>query len=317
MLNTRTIQFIYLNFVRALSIISLVLVFSSTIMVMVTNVKAVNVFEAHKAHSTMIGCNYIVGSTIANQPAGVFWAINASLSIIFQTIILFLSEISCSMAFFDRFFPVLGSSFGLGVLGLFQCLISIQILSHLVDDFTLISAFVLFAIGCLNMFLGLIFHESAKPKRSITAWRTRGESVLPTSKDKGPLFVSTTSVSPTSEKSNFSLHIKRQDSTASDQESWWGGEKAGYGFGIGRQGERAAALRELIPGKPVEPLPPRYMTPPPPTFSHSRSHTIIFSASDFYFPHREGAITSPQRNRHHHGTKETFPPVFKSSPIAL
>jgi hypothetical protein len=32
------------------------------------------------------------------------------------------SEVSWPIAFFDRFFPVLGSGFGLGALGIFQCL---------------------------------------------------------------------------------------------------------------------------------------------------------------------------------------------------
>ncbi|KIL61261.1 hypothetical protein M378DRAFT_82691, partial [Amanita muscaria Koide BX008] len=49
-----------------------------------------------------------------------------------------------------------------------------QILSHHVDDFTLISAF-LFAIGCLNMLLGLIFHEFVKEKRSIRTWRAEAK----------------------------------------------------------------------------------------------------------------------------------------------
>ena len=49
-----------LNAVRALSLISLILVFSSTILVMVTNIKAVNAFEAAKGNSTlMVNCDYI------------------------------------------------------------------------------------------------------------------------------------------------------------------------------------------------------------------------------------------------------------------
>jgi len=77
---------------------------------------------------------------VPNQPAGVFWAIVASLLIIFQTVILFcesfcmfnhlrtelhvrtVSEISWPIKFFNRYFPVLGSEFGLGALGIFQCL---------------------------------------------------------------------------------------------------------------------------------------------------------------------------------------------------
>jgi hypothetical protein len=54
-----TVQFIGLNVVRALSLISLILVFSSTIEVMVTNIKAVNAFEAGKGNVTMLDCDYI------------------------------------------------------------------------------------------------------------------------------------------------------------------------------------------------------------------------------------------------------------------
>ena len=79
-----------LNAVRALSLISLILVFSSTILVMVTNIKAVNAFQASGSNSSALAdCDYIAGSTVPNQPAGVFWAVVASLLIIFQTVILF------------------------------------------------------------------------------------------------------------------------------------------------------------------------------------------------------------------------------------
>jgi len=51
-----------LNGVRVLSLISLILVFTSTILVMVNNIKAVNRFEANKGtdtNSTMVDCDYI------------------------------------------------------------------------------------------------------------------------------------------------------------------------------------------------------------------------------------------------------------------
>ena len=84
-----------LNAVRALSLISLILVFSSTILVMVTNIKAVNAFQASGSNSSVLAdCDYIVGSTVPNQPAGVFWAVVASLLIIFQTVILFRESFS-------------------------------------------------------------------------------------------------------------------------------------------------------------------------------------------------------------------------------
>ena len=57
-----------------------------------------------------------------NQPAGAFWAVLNRLFIIFQTIILFGSEIGFPGKFFDIYFPVLGKDFGLGALGLIQML---------------------------------------------------------------------------------------------------------------------------------------------------------------------------------------------------
>ena len=80
------------------------------------------------------------GSSVPNQPAGAFWAFMASLFILFQTIILgrqfpsgqlltptnlictLVSELGWHTSLFDRYFPVLGSYFGLGILGVFQCM---------------------------------------------------------------------------------------------------------------------------------------------------------------------------------------------------
>lgn len=53
------VTFIGLNAIRILSIVSLILVFSSTIFVMVNNIKAVNAFEAHKGDVDMENCDYI------------------------------------------------------------------------------------------------------------------------------------------------------------------------------------------------------------------------------------------------------------------
>lgn len=61
-------------------------------------------------------------STVPNQPAGVFWAVLNRLLIIGQVVILFLSEIGWPSAFFHKFFPVLGNDFGVGALGVIECL---------------------------------------------------------------------------------------------------------------------------------------------------------------------------------------------------
>ena len=61
-------------------------------------------------------------STVPNQPAGAFWAVLNRLLIICQIILLILSEVGWPQKFFSRFFPVLGYDFGLGALGIIQCL---------------------------------------------------------------------------------------------------------------------------------------------------------------------------------------------------
>lgn len=329
MLPPRGYTFIGLNAVRALSIISMLLVFSSTIFVIVTNIKAVNYYEAHKGdnNATMAAMNmdYIAGSTVPNQPAGIFLSVVASLLIIFQTVILILSECSWPMSFFDHFFPVLGSGFGTGALGIFQCLIGAQILSHHVDEFTLVSAFFLFSLGCLNMLIGLIFRESAKTKRSITSWRSESKAVLPTIHDPRPVFVN---ASPAFIHNSYSGNSEKPK-LASEFGSIRSTDKSSYGFG--RQGEKAAGLRGFILQRPEESL-PRYATPPPPhspptvpvALSRNRSTTSSFASPE---PTRESVQSASQYDEEDEEAEEEeydedeeaihHAPVFKSSRTAL
>jgi len=285
----RAVVFMGLNVVRFLSIVTLLLVFASQILVMVTNIKAVNVFVANAANaSDYLNCDYIEGSSVPNQPAGVFWAVVATLMIIGQCIILLLSEFGWPIKFFDRYFPVLGSNFGLGPLGIFQGLIATQILSHHVDDYTLVSAFFLFAVGCLNMLLGLIFRESAKPKRSITTWRAEAKGILPqtsgpdghkkfilTNNSHSPFVGRSLSTNAQNEKSGYGW------SNGGDEYGSFGSiDKRGYGFG--RQGEKAAELRGHFLRQPEDSL-PRYASPPP---NIARNKSTRSSTSSFSSPLR-------------------------------
>jgi len=254
MLPPRAYTFIGLNGLRILSIIGILLVFSSQIVTLVSDIQAFNRFQAGKtavsdsaitnttADSTLHS-DYIVGSTIPNQPAGVFWAVLNRLLIIVQVIILLLSEVGWPSAFFSRFFPVLGKEFGLGALGIIQCLLGAAILSHHVDEFSLVAAFFLFSIGCLNILAGLIFRESGKAKRSITSWREHGKSALPT-------HVAGVDIRPMASTATSFV-----SSAFSEKEKAPADAKIGYGFGV--QGERAAGLKGYLISKPIESL-PRY-----------------------------------------------------------
>ncbi|KAI9571260.1 hypothetical protein HD554DRAFT_2320798 [Boletus coccyginus] len=272
----RTYIFFGLNAVRVLSIVSLLLVFASSILVMVTDIEAVNAYDAAKQSSNtttneaLVDCEYILDSTVPNQIGGVFWAVINRLFIIFQVITLILSELGWPAAFFDRFFPVLGTGFGLGALGIFQGLIGASVLSQHVDDFTLVAAFFLFVIGCLNMLLGLIFRESAKRRRSIKAWRAGPQDTLPTHLPPAAnLNRSATSSSGQSYASSTVYEEKGHD--LAEFGAARSTSRAGYGFG--RQGEKAAGMKGFLISKPLESL-PRYAAHPtsaPSTASRAQS----------------------------------------------
>jgi hypothetical protein len=118
--------------------------------------------------------------------------------------------------------------------------IGAAILSHHVDDFALVSAFFLFSLGCLNIFLGLVFRERAKTKRSLTAWREHAKGVLPPPVQRA--------ASAGSTFFNSSLFSEKGASNEGK------GRFDGYGFG--RQAEKKANLKDFIT-RPVESL-PRY-----------------------------------------------------------
>ncbi|KAG5727868.1 hypothetical protein E4T56_gene14090 [Termitomyces sp. T112] len=271
MLPPRAYTFIGLNGVRILSIIALTLVFASNVVTLVQDIEAVNRFVAADKSGTnftvtssdgtnstiyMSDMDYIMGSTVPNQPAGVFWAVLNRLLIIGQSILLIMSEFGWPSSFFDHYFPVLGKDFGLGALGVMQCLIGAAILSHHVDTFTLVAAFFLFSIGCLNILIGLIWRGSARAKRSLTSWREHAKSTLPThvaGVDVRPVASAATAAASSVVSSMFTR-------TQSDASS----SKAGFGFG--KQGEKAAGLNGYFISKPIETL-PRYVAKSTPTGS--------------------------------------------------
>ena len=139
------------------------------------------------------------------------------------------------MSAFDRYFPVLGTGFGLGPLGVFECLIGATILSHYVDDFTLVAAFFLFAIGCLNILLGLVFGVKAKQKRSIRAWRSDSDDVLPPVGEKRPAFARPDS----SYVASFFKSSERMEFGVAPTN---GGTP---GLGFGKEGEKVAGLKGI------------------------------------------------------------------------
>jgi len=273
MLPPRAYVFIGLNVVRILSIISLILVFASNIVTLVNDIKAVNAFVAgnqSNSTSTSIDYEYVPNSTIPNEPAGAAFGVINRLLIISQVLILIMSEFGWPAAFFNTYFPVLGKDFGVGALGVIQCLLGAAILSHHVNEFALVAAFLLFSIGCLNILVGLIWRERVKTRRSITAWKERAKDVLPSrvvnGLEKGMDFGKTYMGSHHTDDSDEMGGASRSASVSSTS-------KAGYGFG--RQGEKAAGLKGFLITRPAESL-PRYAAKPG---AGSRASSPVFSSS--------------------------------------
>jgi hypothetical protein len=143
--------------------------------------------------------------------------------------------------------------------------IGASILSHHVDDFTLVSAFFLFAIGCINAILiGLIFRDSARAKRSLLSWKeTSKKSVLPAPVQIAANLTGTNSIVSAagtyigghSHSSSVASQPSMVGANLSPAVSFSSTSKAGLGFG--RQGEKAAAAAGFLISKPIATL-PRY-----------------------------------------------------------
>jgi hypothetical protein len=299
MITGKAALFMGLNAIRFLSILTLILVFASSIVTMVNDIHAVqrgvtSVMVPVNATGSpidddLVDCDYLEGSTVPNQPAGAFWAILNRLFIIFQCILLILSEIGWPSSFFQNYLPVLGPDFGVFILGCIQILIGAAVLSHHVDMFAIVSAFFLFAVGCLNLIAGMIFRSSIKSKRSITSWRERGpilgksftvvahpgpaSSMFSEKQDTGfsnyspksqmrPFKISnpivTQNTAPSYEPAPAASHgLSHSNSTSTSNSTSPRASPFTRGYGFGRQSEKAAAVEGYYVQPPRDTL-PRY-----------------------------------------------------------
>jgi hypothetical protein len=249
MLPWKAWRFIGLNVVRALSLIALILVFVSNILVMVHDVNAVRTSNpGSSAHVTKganvtladnepADCDYIEGSTVPNSPAGPFWAVLNRILILIQVILLIFSEIGWPNTFFARFLPFLGDEHGVGAIGVLECLIGAQVNSHMVANFPMVAAFLLFSIGCLNLILALTLGKAVKSHRSILSWRER--DILPkTTADLARAASQNTHSSPAWSVGSPIFNEKAHDRQPSID--GYSSASPGRGFGFGRQGEKKA-----------------------------------------------------------------------------
>lgn len=174
------------------------------------------------------------------------------------------------------------------------------------------------------MFLGLIFRESGKTKRSITSWRAESKAILPTIHDPRPVFVNA-SPAFTHHDSYTGPEYNEKAKVASEFGSIRSTDKAGYGFG--RQGEKAAGLRGFILQRPEESL-PRYASPTPPhspprvpvALSRNQSTNSSFASPeprDSTSDYDEEEEEMYEEEEDEESIQHNHAPVFKSSRTAL
>ncbi|KGB77660.1 hypothetical protein I307_03527 [Cryptococcus deuterogattii 99/473] len=249
--------FIGLNAVRALSIIALLLVFAADIETMVYDIKAIK-----NPASDEDDCDYIEYSSVPDQTGGPFWSILNRIFILFECLVLILSEVGAPRCLFETYIPILGPAYGLGCLGVFQALIGAQVLSHYCDLFPQVSSWLLFIVGCFNILVGIFLREGAKKKRLVFSWENLS-SLTPQTRMAVTAWdmVTEKNGSKSPSESYKPPRVSRQNTRDSESpllpvDSTAPGARFG-GFGFGRQGEKAAADRGWKINRPVDAL-PRY-----------------------------------------------------------
>lgn len=276
-IGTNAYTFLGLNAVRALSILTLILVFASSIVVMVDDVNAVRrgnempsgTLTDSSGNEFEVDCDYFEASTVPLQPAGVFFAILNRLFIIGQCIVLVLAEIGLPQSFFVNFLPVLGPSHGVGILGAMQVFLGAAVLSHHVPTFALVSAFFLFAVGCLNILLGLIFRSKIHERRALLSWRNKAPA-LPKHVERAATVASVA----TDVASSFFGSKKSSDPEKAEMQYQEEKAASGFGYGFGRKAEETAKLKGFVISKPVETLPKYAPNFKPLKMGHSKRDSL-------------------------------------------
>ncbi|KAG9012962.1 hypothetical protein FRB90_006368 [Tulasnella sp. 427] len=278
-MSPRPYVFIGANALRILSILVILLAFASNVIILVEDIESVHrgptVFTAkdENGNTETFECDYFEGSNIPNQPAGAFWAILNQLFVILTLVVLLLSEIGWPAVLFRNFLPILGPDFGLGMLGGFQCTTAASVLSHHVQPFPLVSGWLLFVVGCLNILVGLISGSDIKIDRNLMTFREKKTKELlpsttlqitshPPSSFKIPQNSSVSLFGSEKRSPSPATTLGRSASFDDKHPSRAGTPAFGTGYGFGRQGEKAATLRGFMISRPVEAL-PRYAPNPP------------------------------------------------------
>ncbi|KAL9936499.1 hypothetical protein V8E36_004567 [Tilletia maclaganii] len=184
-----------LNLARLLSISATFLVFISTITSMVADGRGVSAAQAQydssaRAELSSSGCDYWPGTDVPLHVWGPFWShLNRTFELILLVFCM-LSEINWggkAELLFSYTLPILSRSFGTIPLGVLQAILACSNLSHDLGRFPLVTNWILFVVGLINVLLGAIFKAQGKNLRSFHASR-RGEAISAEKSGVGPAF---------------------------------------------------------------------------------------------------------------------------------
>lgn len=161
--NTAKITFLGLNALRLVSLVVIILVFTTLIMGFVEDVRDYH-NDAIMDEALTEDCAYVPGTSIPMQTWGILWVEVHRALLILGVIALFFAECSFfSIARLENasqiWFPVLSRTRGLAALGCVHVVIATSILSHYLDEFPLVVSWMLFVIGMCYLCLGLAFHS--------------------------------------------------------------------------------------------------------------------------------------------------------------
>lgn len=195
LLNRSSLSFIFVSIVRLISIVAILFMLAMEIYLIAINVKTVHKSSPsddpagsgnHDSGSTKqalnqtdilslseisasTSCGYINGTNVPTTFGGILFFVLGQICNMIILILCLLSELSFPPLpqLFQNFFPPLGQSFGVGILGGLEVYIACTLLSHHINTTSRASAWMLFIIGLINILLGFIFGRRIRSKRSL------------------------------------------------------------------------------------------------------------------------------------------------------
>ncbi|KAM0789652.1 hypothetical protein ACM66B_000454 [Microbotryomycetes sp. NB124-2] len=131
------------------------------------------IMTASAAATSIPACAYVGETSVPSGRGGLLFSTLEKIFCVTLLLFLLASEVPPPTRFTQMFwsyaFPPLGNTFGVGVLGVIQVFVGCTALSHAVSGFALVSFWLLFVVGQVNILFGLAFGARIKQIRSIVS----------------------------------------------------------------------------------------------------------------------------------------------------